>query len=263
MRELVDKHGRTDKWYSKYSMRIDNINNAKNMGDQTWPGNADINRDSVGTCNKYACLKLRPKVVADWDGWKKRASKQIQSAQGELTTQLKKLMNQELFLYLQEQLQKINDEQEAKAKAMASASNEQDPKTANQENHQKPVKKKNNIKIPEDQTYPGLLRAIFSLDTVARVGYGNDLEGQEELAEYLKTILELKDVLLNTASTYAQKAEAIKKAVDEQISLNDLPLKSGPVVGWGIPDLRHKALNLISQRNYLSPSACHYLKEDL
>jgi len=33
-------------------------------------------------------------------------------------------------------------------------------------------------------------------------------------------------------------------------------------IGMRFPELRHKALAVLMKRNYLSPSACHYLMED-
>ena len=239
VKELVDKHNLTDKWYGYVSMRIDNIHNANNMGDDAWINNMYRNRDSIGTCNKYACLKPRPKIMADWNGWTNKAEEQIKTAQTELETQLTNLMGPGSFLFLQGQM-----------------------------------KKANNKKIPGDLSYPGLVRALFALDTIARVGYGHNLEGQPELAELLQTVLTLKDSLVDDTLTLQEKAEAVQKAFYEHItkpqqenkdvfSLPVVGVAPNSVVGWGRPDLRHEALNIISRRDYLTPPACHYLKEDL
>ncbi len=234
VRKLVDQWGLTDHWYGLFSMRIDNINNANNMGKQEWVNNVARNRDSIGTCRKYACLKPRPKIVANWNGWIDRASEQIKMAQTELETQLTNMMGPGSFLSLHGQLKKEDGRQ-----------------------------------IPGDLSYPGLVRAILSLDTIARVGYGHHLEGQPELAELLQKALTLKSNLLNDGLSLPAKVEAVMGAFDEQIvkplkadeNILKLPVAEvapGSAQGWGRPDLRHEALRLVSRRDYLSPPACHF-----
>ena len=66
VRDIVDKYISPRVW--KYSMRIDNVDNEEDMGKQEWVNNVDRIRDSVGSCNKFACLKNVPKYVPDKQG---------------------------------------------------------------------------------------------------------------------------------------------------------------------------------------------------
>ena len=230
LKKLYNRYFLTDEWDTSFSMKIDNIDNQKHIGAQQWVDNMERNRDSVGTCNRYACIKPKPKILPDRAGWIRRATEQIKTAQTELTESIQTFFHSDQFLHLQ-----------------------QSPE---------------NKELP----YSGLIRAILAFDTIARAGYGHDLEGQPQLSAILQTALNLKTNLLNQKSNPTALIQAVNEVYSKHIIHNEwadvLSLPLEPVVkdlavGLGRPELRHEALNIISSRSYLSPPECHYLNRGL
>lgn len=108
-----------------------------------------------------------------------------------------------------------------------------------------------------------LPKSALVLDTMARAGYGQSLETQPDLLNIVEEIKSLKEKI-NTQNT-----EQILKIIQSLRDLNanqgipSLPIQ--PIVqevpvGLGDTKSRHQALNIILNRNYLSPRECRYLK---
>jgi len=223
IRDIADQYVSINIWMS--SMRIDNEDNAEDMGTQEWVNNLFRIRDSVGSCNKFACLKNVPKYVPDTQGWELRA-------QEELTEASQKLKNY---------FNNINGEK-----------SEMDP----------------DLMVDTTQYIDKIVELQFYLDTLIKAGYGesqlNENANLSSLSKFLDSIYKASLPLLknNTSLVDVAQIKSIEnlgrilhnmEILDE--FLPDLPLESS---GFGWPQKRTMALDMILDREHLRPQACLY-----
>lgn len=116
--------------------------------------------------------------------------------------------------------------------------------------------------------YALLSKSAFTLDTMARAGYGQNLENQPDLLDIIDG--ELMNVQQNINVLNKEKIlEFIKNLRklpdDKEQDIPILPIqptaKNIPV-GLGKTADRYTALNIILNRNYLSPKECRDLKKE-
>ena len=107
-------------------------------------------------------------------------------------------------------------------------------------------------------------KASLALDTMARMGYGQNLESQPRLLEYLYNLRAFLVDLRKTGDSKL-KTEQILQIFGEfdtsgmksdETALPVDPVSTGEPMGWGLPWQRHKAFEVLSNREYFTHQVC-------